>query len=64
MVDRREETADRGHTNSPGGGDLADEVERARTPLTPLFALAGVWLTIAIALAIVLALVALAIYLL
>jgi hypothetical protein len=43
-------------------GDLADEVERARTPRTPLRALTGVGLTIALAFAVVLAVVALTLY--
>jgi hypothetical protein len=43
-------------------GDPADEVERARTPRTPLLALTGVWLTIAITVALVLAVVALTLY--
>jgi hypothetical protein len=43
-------------------GDLADEAERARTPRTPLRALTGVWLTIALAFAVVLAVVALTLY--
>jgi hypothetical protein len=45
------------------GGDLADEVERARTPRTPLRALTGVWLTVALTFAVVLAVVALTLYL-
>jgi hypothetical protein len=44
-------------------GDLADEVERARTPRTPLLALTGVWLAVAITVALVLAVVALTLYL-
>ncbi len=44
------------------GGDLADEVERARTPLTPLRALTGVWLTVVLTVALVLAIVALTLY--
>jgi hypothetical protein len=47
----------------PGHGELADEVERARTPRTPLLALTGVWLTVAAVFAVVLAVVLLAIYL-
>ena len=43
-------------------GDLADEVERARTPRTPLLALARVWLTVAVAVAVVLTVVALTLY--
>ena len=37
-------------------GDLADEVERGRTPRTPLLALAGVWLIVAITVAVIVAL--------
>jgi hypothetical protein len=44
-------------------GDLADEVERARTPRTPLRALTGVWLTVAVTVALVLAVVAVTLYL-
>jgi hypothetical protein len=43
-------------------GDLADEVERARTPRTPLRALTGVWLTVGVTVALVLAMVALTLY--
>lgn len=42
--------------------DLADKVERARTPRTPLRALTGVWLTVALTVALVLAVVALTLY--
>jgi hypothetical protein len=42
--------------------DLADEVERARTPRTPLQALTGVWLAVALTFAVVLAVVALTLY--
>jgi hypothetical protein len=45
------------------GADLAAEAERTRTPKTPFLALAGIWLTIVVALLIVLALVALTLYL-
>jgi hypothetical protein len=55
-------TPDRSGTERPVT-DLAAEAERARTPRTPFLALAGVWLTIVVALAIVLALVALTLYL-
>ena len=41
--------------------DLAAEAERARTPLTPLLALSGVWLAVAAVVAIVAA-VALTLY--
>jgi hypothetical protein len=43
-------------------GDLADEVERARTPRTPLLALSGVWVAVAATVALVLAAVALTLY--
>jgi len=43
-------------------GDPADEVERARTPWTPLLALGGVWLAVAIAVVLVLVVVALVLY--
>jgi hypothetical protein len=43
-------------------GDLADEVERARTPRTPLRALTGVWLTVAVTVALMLTLVAVTLY--
>jgi hypothetical protein len=42
--------------------DLAEEVERARTPRTPLLALTGVWLAIAITVVLVLVVVALTLY--
>jgi hypothetical protein len=42
--------------------DLADEFERARIPRTPLRALTGVWLAIALTFAVVLAVVALTLY--
>ena len=49
MTDRDENTARTRATTPPKtGGGLADEVERARTPRTPLRALAGVWLTVAL----------------
>ena len=38
------------------GDELATEVERARTPRTPLLALAGVWIVVAVVVAIVVAL--------
>ena len=38
------------------GDDLATEAERARTPRTPVLALAGVWIVIAIVVTIVVAL--------
>ncbi len=57
MADHREEIArDRG-ASPPRGDDLADEVERAQTPRTPVRAFGGVWLTIATAFALILALV-------
>jgi hypothetical protein len=42
--------------------DLAAEVERTRTPRTPLLALTGVWLAVAAVVLIVVAVVALALY--
>ena len=42
--------------------DLAAEAERARTPRTPLLALAGVWLTVAVVVAVILVAVALTLY--
>jgi hypothetical protein len=44
------------------GGDPAAEAERARTPRTPLRALTGVWLTVAVTVALVLAVVAVTLY--
>jgi hypothetical protein len=38
------------------GDELATEAERARTPRTPLLALAGVWIVVAVAVAVVVAL--------
>jgi hypothetical protein len=43
--------------------DPADEVERARTPRTPVLALTGVWFVVAIAVVLVLAVIVLALYL-
>ena len=43
--------------------DPAAEAERARTPRTPLLALGGVWLTVVAAVVLVLALIALTLYL-
>jgi hypothetical protein len=59
-----DENAARGRATTPlrPGGDLADEVERARTPRTPLRVLSGVWLTVAVTFALVLAAVALTLY--
>jgi hypothetical protein len=63
MADHRQES-DRDRTGWPApGGDLADEVERARTPRTPFLALGGVWLTVAVVVAVVVAVTLLAIYL-
>ncbi len=63
MSDHREDTARApGARRSRAGGDLADELERARTPQTPLRALTGVWLTIVLAVALVLAVVAVTVY--
>jgi hypothetical protein len=64
VADPRDENDARNRT--AGGarpvGDLADEVERAQTPRTPLRALTGVSLAIAITFAVVLAVVALTLY--
>jgi hypothetical protein len=44
--------------NGPGsrprhrGDELANEAERARTPRTPLLAMAGVWIVVAVVVAI------------
>jgi hypothetical protein len=38
------------------GDELATEAERARTPRTPVLALASVWIVVAVAVAIVVAL--------
>ncbi|MDQ3778232.1 MAG: hypothetical protein M3310_05120 [Actinomycetota bacterium] len=62
MADPRQENADRPETGAARGGKLAGEVERARTPRTPLLALTGVWLTVALAVALLLAVVALTRY--
>jgi hypothetical protein len=64
-VTERDENAAREHARRPArpAGDLADEVERARTPRTPLLALTGVWLAVAITVAAVLGVVALTLYL-
>jgi hypothetical protein len=45
------------------GEDLADAVEREQSARTPLFVVAGVWVAIAAAVVIVLALVVLTVYL-
>jgi hypothetical protein len=58
------EDSGRLHADAPErGDDLADRVERVRTPRTPAFALTGVWIVVAAAFVIVLALVVLAVYL-
>lgn len=56
-------SSDRPRAGTTGGDNLADAVERARTPRTPALALTGVWLVIAAAFLIVLALVVLTVYL-
>lgn len=57
-------SSDRPRAGTTGGdNNLADAVERARTPRTPALALTGVWLVIAAAFLIVLALVVLTVYL-
>jgi hypothetical protein len=60
VTDRDENTAPNRAARPPD--DLADEAERARTPRTPLLALTGVWLAVAITVALVLAVVALTLY--
>ena len=63
MTDRDENAGrDRAARRPRPGGELADEIERARTPRTPLLALAGVWLTVALTVALVLAVVAVTLY--
>ena len=63
VVDSPDENAAHDRAAEPRPvGDLADEVERARTPRTPLLALTGVWLAVAITVALVLAVVALTLY--
>ncbi len=63
MADRPEENGGPEQGASPAqADDLADEVERARTPRTPLLALTGVWLTVAVAFVLVLAVVLVTIY--
>jgi hypothetical protein len=52
---------DEDHTPE-GAADLADEVERARTPRTPVLALTGVVLTLAVAFVLILAVVLLTLY--
>ena len=49
---------DNGPSSRPrrSGDELATEAERARTPRTPVLALASVWMVIAIVVAIVVAL--------
>jgi hypothetical protein len=64
VTDPRDENgpSDRAARRPRPVGDLADEVERTRTPRTPLRALGGVWLTVAVTVALVLAVVALTLY--
>ncbi len=64
MDDSPDENAARDPAAGPPSrvDDLADEVERARTPRTPLLAFTGVWLAVAVTVAVVLAVVALAVY--
>ncbi len=62
MAEPGDENARERGASPPRVDDLAGEVERARTPLTPLRALAGVWLTVALAVAVVLAVVAVTLY--
>jgi hypothetical protein len=63
VADPRDENDARNRTaRRARPGDLADEFERARTPRTPLRALTGVSLAIALTFAVVLAVVALTLY--
>jgi hypothetical protein len=64
VADRRDENDARNRTARQARplGDLAGEVERARTPRTPLRALTGVWLTVALTFVLVLSVVALTLY--
>jgi hypothetical protein len=64
VADQRDENDARNRTarRARPVGDLADEFERARTPRTPLRALTGVSLAIALTFAVVLAVVALTLY--
>jgi hypothetical protein len=64
VADPRDENggSDRAARPARPVGDLADEVERAQTPRTPVRALSGVWLTVALTVALVLAVVAVTIY--
>lgn len=64
MADRPEENGGPQWGTRPAqrADDLADEVERSRTPRTPLLALTGVWLTVAVAFVLVLAVVLLTLY--
>ena len=51
----REEPAQRPRVGAAPVSDLAAEAERGRTTRTPVLALAGVWLAVAIVVAVVLA---------
>jgi hypothetical protein len=64
VADPRDENGARNRAarRAPPVGDLADEAERARTPRTPLRALTGVWLTVALTVALVLGVVAMVLY--
>jgi hypothetical protein len=64
VADRPDEdrTPERAARPTQPPADLADEVERARTPRTPLFALTGVVLTLAVAFVLILAVVLLTLH--
>ena len=64
MTDRPDEdsTPERAASPTQPPADLADEVERARTPRTPVLALTGVVLTLAVAFVLILAVVLLTLY--
>ncbi len=62
MADPPDANARDRDAGAPRVDDLAGEVERARTPLTPLRAFSGVWLTVALTVALVVAVVALTLY--
>jgi hypothetical protein len=62
-VDSPDENTARDRATRPGpGADLADEVERARTPRTPALALAGVWIVVATTVVLVIVAVVVALY--
>jgi hypothetical protein len=63
VVDAPDENTARDRTDGPRpGAELADEVESARTPRTPALALVGVWIVVAVTVALVILAVVLALY--